>query len=210
MGSGITKGARDFLLLGDFNVMCAYCGRKRKASEMVQDNEFARKLWCCPEHADQRHPQDFARGIKENMASLFTQPPIIAFAQIGLTFPLSANPNPLLLVAQSEIPLVTETSRLDLTTESGIDLTTEPSNYSAVVLAQIPNWMAPDAGQPGVVYVTSVQWSWASGGAGMLIVSPESLVTQIIATSPLQIGVLQCVVTNSLGAQATVSVPVTV
>jgi hypothetical protein len=209
MGTGLTKGGRDFLLLGDFNVMCAYCGRKRKASELVRDNEYARGLYCCPEHADERHPQDYARGVPEKMATPFVQPPVITFTSVNATFPLTVSPSPLVLTPQGEQILVTEgTPPTDITTEFGQFLVTEPGDYAAVVMVTLPGWIAPDSGQPGVVYVTSLLWSWLSGGAGIIIVSPNSVVTQLVATNPLATGILQCVVTNSLGAQASVVVQV--
>ena len=64
-------GEADFLRLGDWNVQCFRCGRKRKASTM-------RKQWqgyyVCPAHWEVRQPQDFVRGIKDNMAPPWAQP----------------------------------------------------------------------------------------------------------------------------------------
>lgn len=77
--SGFTKGGRDFLELGTYNLFCAYCGRKRKANELVMDDEFARKLYVCPKHRDLRQPQEFARGVKEDLNVPFTQPPLTNF-----------------------------------------------------------------------------------------------------------------------------------
>lgn len=61
----------DYLRLGDFNAACSMCGRKRKASELVRNWQG---MYRCKEHNEPRHPQDFVRGIKENMAPPFVQP----------------------------------------------------------------------------------------------------------------------------------------
>src|SRR5277367_3782343 len=55
-------GRADFLRLGDWNAACSMCGRKRKASEMVQNWQG---LWRCPEHNEPRQPQDFVRGVQD-------------------------------------------------------------------------------------------------------------------------------------------------
>ncbi len=66
-----TKGPADFLKLGDYNVVCYQCGRKKKASWM-------RKHWegyyVCPEHWETRQPQDFARGVPDTQTPPWTQP----------------------------------------------------------------------------------------------------------------------------------------
>lgn len=210
MGTGMTKGGRDFLLLGDFNVMCAYCGRKRKASELKRDNDFARGLWCCPEHADDRHPQEYARGVKENMAAPFVQPPLVAFTQLATDFPVSINPYPVQLTPQGQQDIVTEGFFVDITTELGQPLVTEAGNYAAVVVAQLPNWIINGpVGDPTTVYVTSILWDWAIGGVGINIVSPNLITTLIYTTNPLSFGTLRVTITNSLGATAVAVVPVT-
>jgi hypothetical protein len=65
-------GEADFLRLGDWNVQCFRCGRKRKASSM-------RKQWqgyyVCPAHWEPRQPQDFVRGVPDRMTPPWTQPP---------------------------------------------------------------------------------------------------------------------------------------
>jgi hypothetical protein len=56
------KGRADFYREGDWNAACSMCGRKRKASEMVQNWQG---LWRCPEHNEPRQPQDFVRGVQD-------------------------------------------------------------------------------------------------------------------------------------------------
>lgn len=66
-----TKGPADFLELGDWNADCFICGTKRKASQMVKNWQGQ---YQCPHHVGvQRHPQDFVRGIPENMAAPWVQ-----------------------------------------------------------------------------------------------------------------------------------------
>lgn len=63
-------GKADFLRLGDWNVQCFECGRKRKASEM-KDHWQGYKV--CPEHWEARHPQDFVRGTSDVQTPPWTQ-----------------------------------------------------------------------------------------------------------------------------------------
>lgn len=66
------KGRADFLELGSFNAVCYRCGCKRKASSMRKQWQG---FWVCPEHWEPRQAQDFVKGIQENMAPPWTQPP---------------------------------------------------------------------------------------------------------------------------------------
>lgn len=56
-------GRADYLAHGDYNVICDRCGFKYKASScrMEWDN-----LFVCPECYEERQPQDFVRGLKDN------------------------------------------------------------------------------------------------------------------------------------------------
>ena len=69
--SGPTKGRADYYAFGDWNVACSMCGRKRKASMMVKNWQG---MWRCPEHNEERQPQDFVRGVPDNMTPPFIQP----------------------------------------------------------------------------------------------------------------------------------------
>lgn len=62
MPSGPIKGRADYLELGDYNAACSICGRKRKASQLVQNWQGQ---WRCPEHNEPRQPQDFVRGVQD-------------------------------------------------------------------------------------------------------------------------------------------------
>lgn len=65
------KGRADHLVLGDWNVMCFQCGRKRKASYM---KKHWQGYWVCPEHWEARHPQDFVRGAQDIQTPPWVQP----------------------------------------------------------------------------------------------------------------------------------------
>lgn len=69
--SGPFKGRADFLQLGEWNVACSMCGRKRKSSEVVKNWQGD---WRCPEHNEQRHPQDFVRAVPDDQSVPFAQP----------------------------------------------------------------------------------------------------------------------------------------
>lgn len=68
---GPTKGRSDRLELGDWNVACSMCGRKRKSSEMVRNWQG---MWRCPEHNESRQPQDFVRATPDVQSVPFAQP----------------------------------------------------------------------------------------------------------------------------------------
>lgn len=191
------KGVHDYLDLGTWDVSCAYCGRKRKASELVRDREFAFGLWCCPEHADERHPQDFARGVKDDMSVPFAQPPVVNFVELPLSFPLTLSPSPLQL-SLGVSQLVTELTDDDVETEAGSLIITEQT-YVGFVVAAVPGWVVP----------VSFAWSWKSGGAGMNIDNPNAVGTYIQTQSGSASGVLQCTVVDNLGDVATATVEVT-
>jgi hypothetical protein len=206
MGNGVQRGGRDFWEPGTFDAMCAYCGRKRKANEMVRDNEFARGLWCCPEHADQRHPQDYARGVKEDMSTPFVQPPIIYFRTINTTFPVAIAPDPVVIGAQLNI--VTEPATFNLITEGGQDLTTEVGTGQGYVSLVLPPWISL-TNAPFGVYLTEVEWTLLSG-TGITINSPENPFTFLSVAAGATDGVLQVQATNSLGEIGTAIVEVIV
>jgi hypothetical protein len=75
MGTTV-KGPYDYLKLGDWNAMCAECGRKGKASEMVQLPQGipGAGMYVHVEHYIARNPQDFVRGIPDKMAPPWSQP----------------------------------------------------------------------------------------------------------------------------------------
>lgn len=86
---GPTKGRSDYLKLGDWNVACSMCGRKRKASEMVRNWQG---MWRCPEHNEPRHPQDFVRGVPDRQDVPFSQPETDLNIQICTLDGISAVP----------------------------------------------------------------------------------------------------------------------
>jgi hypothetical protein len=65
------QGKADLLVVGDWNAACSICGRKRKASELVQNWQG---FWRCPEHNEPRQPQDFVRGIPDIQTPPWAQP----------------------------------------------------------------------------------------------------------------------------------------
>lgn len=65
------KGRADYYEPGDWNAYCSLCGRKRKASHMVQNWQGLRR---CPEHNEPRQPQDFVRGTQDVQTVPWSQP----------------------------------------------------------------------------------------------------------------------------------------
>lgn len=69
--TSVGKGRADYLVLGDWNAVCYECGRKRKASMLVRHWQG---YYVCPEHWETRQPQDFVRGVPEEIQPPWTQP----------------------------------------------------------------------------------------------------------------------------------------
>lgn len=63
-------GEADYFAPGDFNINCSMCGAKMKASEAVKNWQGQ---WRHPKCNEPRQPQDFVRGVPENMTPPFTQ-----------------------------------------------------------------------------------------------------------------------------------------
>ena len=64
-------GQADFLRVGDYNAICDVCGRKFKFSRLRQkwDN-----TWACENDWEPRQPQDYLRGIPDNMSVPLSRP----------------------------------------------------------------------------------------------------------------------------------------
>ena len=72
-------GDSTYILEGDWNVACDLCGKKVKAA-------FTMKTWdgfyVCKHHKEERNPQDYLRGIKDNQSVPFSRPePPLNFVQ---------------------------------------------------------------------------------------------------------------------------------
>lgn len=80
----VQRGRRDYYEEGSWNVQCSMCGRKRKANEVVRNWQG---LYRCPEHNEERHPQDFVRAIPDTQNPPFVQSQTQAF--IGVCDPNS-------------------------------------------------------------------------------------------------------------------------
>jgi len=64
-------GKADYLSLGDWNALCDVCGFKFKASMLKfrWDN-----LYTCPRCWEERHPQDFIRGVQDIQTPPWVRP----------------------------------------------------------------------------------------------------------------------------------------
>lgn len=64
-------GKRDYFAHGDYNVICDLCGQKYKASECkLQWNNYL----ACPDCFEIRNPQDFVKGVRDNMQVPLARP----------------------------------------------------------------------------------------------------------------------------------------
>jgi len=82
-------GRADYFALGDWNVSCFECGRKRKASGMMKNWQG---YWVCPEHWEPRHPQDYVRAKTERPAPPYVQPMVDTFAAVCMPDDQTAYP----------------------------------------------------------------------------------------------------------------------
>jgi hypothetical protein len=64
-------GRADFWQPGGWNMLCVVCGFKYKNTDMKLrwDN-----VWVCPEDWEPRQPQDFVRGVKDQMSVPYANP----------------------------------------------------------------------------------------------------------------------------------------
>jgi hypothetical protein len=64
-------GRADYWLPGGWNMICQVCGFKYKNVEMKLrwDN-----VWCCPQDWEIRQPQDFVRGVADQMGVPYQSP----------------------------------------------------------------------------------------------------------------------------------------
>lgn len=153
-------------------------------------------LYRCPEHNEPRQPQDFARGIKEVISPPWAQIETDNFVTFTPTFPVIIFPSPVKLLMgslsvldENYIPIMDENGQL-INSESG---------FSGSAVALLPNWVIPE----------TYLWTWASGGAGIIIQDPtSSQVFFFVTGSPPASGVAQVIVTNNLGGVGTATVSV--
>lgn len=76
-------GKADFFADGQWNFYCDLCGAKTKSGEGTRtwDN-----FYVCKHHKEERNPQDFVRGVRENQSLPWTRPmPPNDFAGIDYT-----------------------------------------------------------------------------------------------------------------------------
>lgn len=60
-----------YLARGEFNVICDRCGRKLKSGQVTKEWTG---LIVCHRCLDERHPQDFVRGVRDQMSVPFSRP----------------------------------------------------------------------------------------------------------------------------------------
>lgn len=64
-------GDSDYYADGDWNFFCDLCGKKAKASTGVKTWDGH---WVCRSHKEIRNPQDFIRGVRENLSVPWERP----------------------------------------------------------------------------------------------------------------------------------------
>lgn len=56
---------------GEWNAICDVCGREYKASELQQRWDG---MMCCHQDWEPRHPQDFVRGVADQISVPWSRP----------------------------------------------------------------------------------------------------------------------------------------
>lgn len=73
---GVGSGPNDYYRHHDWNIACSMCGRKLKAGDSVRNWQGQYRHLRCDEP---RQPQDFARGIVEDMSVPYCQTEQVTF-----------------------------------------------------------------------------------------------------------------------------------
>lgn len=65
------KGPKSYLDLGNWNVVCYFCGVKYKATDLKR---YWQGFWVCESCWEPRQEQDFVRGVPDDQTPAWTQP----------------------------------------------------------------------------------------------------------------------------------------
>lgn len=90
---------------GDWNAQCFRCGRKRKASEL---RRYWEGFWVCPEHWEERQPQDFVKGVPDNTSVPWSQPAATQYIGPPICTPAGRTATPGLMIPGCTIPSWTQ------------------------------------------------------------------------------------------------------
>jgi hypothetical protein len=155
-------GRADYYLPGGWNMVCAVCGFKYKNVEMRLrwDN-----VWCCPQDYELRQPQDFVRGVKDQMAVPYSNPePPVVFD----SFPPIPTPTGDILVGDPTIylngnPLVENTDYTIVLPQGRVTFTVPPPLNS--VIAWTGTWQFNSGAQQ--VFSTPFQFAQGNGSGAV-------------------------------------------
>lgn len=64
-------GLADYFAPGEWNFYCDLCGRKRKSGDAMKTWDG---FYVCKEHKEARNPQDFVRGVEEDLSIPWSRP----------------------------------------------------------------------------------------------------------------------------------------
>jgi hypothetical protein len=64
-------GRKDYYSHGNYNVICDLCGQKFKATELTMQWNY---LFTCSTCYEPRNPQDFVKGIRDDMKVPIARP----------------------------------------------------------------------------------------------------------------------------------------
>jgi hypothetical protein len=68
---------------GDWLATCFQCGQRKLASTL---RKHWQGYWVCPEHWEERHPQDFVRGVQDIQTVPWSQPQWLNDNDIAIAF----------------------------------------------------------------------------------------------------------------------------
>lgn len=77
------SGKADYFAKGEWNFYCDLCGAKTKSSDGVKTWN---NLYVCRHHKEVRNPQDFLRGVKEDMSVPWSRPTSVGQQPFVCTF----------------------------------------------------------------------------------------------------------------------------
>jgi hypothetical protein len=148
-------GSADYYADGDWNFFCDLCGKKAKASTGVKtwDGHYV-----CRSHKEVRNPQDFIRGVRENLSVPWERPEAPdVFVGIPYTR-FFAEPVPALETVAKAFATQFGSTLPDSSAINGHALNTGALNYSSVAVANPEQLLFSEqlSLQPAMVQAESV------------------------------------------------------
>ena len=138
---------------GNWNVICDFCGRKRKASEcrMTWDNFFV----CADTCWQPRHPQDFVRGVADDQTVPVVRSDVVQ--SMGTTTLSSAASKNAVTVTLASVSGLTDRDALGIVLDTGeCHWTFSDGIPAAGGVVTLGSYLPGNASLGNIVYLPSI------------------------------------------------------